>query len=502
MLGFQINPVYGRLEFQDQIDAAFQEVWPIIATPDVQGGVRRLRPNITLNHFTASCGQSIFRGDRLPQDMEGDYIVCEPVGRIVRRAKIINNAGKLYLKNAYDHEEFISSSDMNFRPVNSYTGPDGNLYIVDMYRGIIQQGNWTRKGSFLRKKIDSLGLAKNINRGRIYRVVYDGMKPGPQPHMLEESSATLVHYLGHPNGWWRDNAQKLIVVRGDKSVVPTLKQIALRASGIPVEDTSHLARIHALWTLEGLDAIDKPTLKQALADPDPQVRRTAVWISERYIQKGDDEMIDAVAALENDPSYDVRVQILLSSYGSKSKKAEMLEQSMLKNNAANEMITASYDALQKKTMVSELSAQLAGFNKDDKRVIMEGAVTFRSICANCHGIEGKGISIGNSAMPAPPLINATALRLDKKDMAIRILLHGMKGPVEGKSYPSEMPSMKENRDRWISSVLSYARYQFGNKDKKGAKENITVSAAEVKAIRDKYADRNNPWTMDELKQIK
>jgi mono/diheme cytochrome c family protein len=386
--------------------------------------------------------------------------------------------------------------------VNSYTGPDGNLYIVDMYRGIIQQGNWTRKGSFLRKKIDSLGLAKNINRGRIYRVVYDGMKPGPQPHMLEESSAELVHYLGHPNGWWRDNAQKLLIIRGDKSVVPALKQIALRASGVPVEDTSHLARIHALWTLEGLDAIDKPSLKQALADPDPQVRRTAVWISERYIQKGDDEMIDAVAALENDPSYDVRVQILLSSYGTKSKKAEMLEQSMLKNNAANEMITASYDALQKKTMVSELSAQLAGFNKDDKRTIMEGAVIFRSICANCHGTEGKGISIGNSAMPAPPLINATALRLDKKDMAIRILLHGMKGPVEGKSYPSEMPSMKENRDRWISSVLSYARYQFGDKDKKGAKGNITVSTAEVKAIRDKYADRSNPWTMDELKQIR
>ena len=272
VLGFQINPIYGRLDFKDEFNPEFQAVWPIIATPDVQGGNPRLRPNNTLNHFTASCGQSIFRGDRLPKDFVGDYIVCEPVGRIVRRAKVFDIKGKTFLKNAYDSAEFISSSDMNFRPINSATGPDGNLYIVDMYRGIIQQGNWTKKGSFLRHKIDSLGLAKNIGRGRIYRVVYDGMKRGPKPNMLNESSATLVNYLGHPNGWWRDNAQKLIIIRGDKSVVPSLKEIATGQKGVSANDTGQLARIHALWTLEGLNSMDKGTLIHALNDADPQVR--------------------------------------------------------------------------------------------------------------------------------------------------------------------------------------------------------------------------------------
>ena len=135
-------------------------MWPIIATPDVQGGKARLRPNNTLNHFTGCSGQSIYRGDGFPKDFVGDYIVCEPVGRIVRRAKVYDIKGETFMKNAYDSSEFISSSDMNFRPVNSATGPDGDLYIVDMYHGIIQQGNWTQPGSFLRKKIDSLGLAK------------------------------------------------------------------------------------------------------------------------------------------------------------------------------------------------------------------------------------------------------------------------------------------------------------------------------------------------------
>ena len=171
----QINPSYGALDMPDQVSNEFQQVWPIIATPDVQGGLMRLRADSTLNHFTGACGQSIYRGNTLPQDLLGDYIVCEPVARIIRRAKVINLKGKIIVQNAYYRQEFIASTDMNFRPVNSYTGPDGNLYIVDMHRGIIQQGNWTKPGSFLRNKIDSLGLAKNIGRGRIYRVVYDGI---------------------------------------------------------------------------------------------------------------------------------------------------------------------------------------------------------------------------------------------------------------------------------------------------------------------------------------
>ncbi|HCN84990.1 MAG TPA: cytochrome C, partial [Sphingobacteriaceae bacterium] len=126
--GVQINPAYGRLDFPDQINASFQEVWPIIATPDVQGGEKRLRTDLTLNHFTACAGQSIYRGDKLPQDLVGDYLICEPVGRLIRRAKVINVKGKTLFENAYNKEEFIASTDMNFRPVNSATGPDGNLY--------------------------------------------------------------------------------------------------------------------------------------------------------------------------------------------------------------------------------------------------------------------------------------------------------------------------------------------------------------------------------------
>ncbi len=290
--GFQINPAYGQLNFRDAYDeATFGPVWPIIKTPDVQGGVKRLRADSTLNHFTAGNGQSIFRGDRLPKTLVGDYLISEPVARIIRRARVVDKAGKTTLENVYEHEEFISSSDMNFRVVNTYTGPDGCLYLVDMNRGIIQEATWTGKDSYLRPQIQRLGLDNNKQRGRIYRLVYDGLKPGPKPHMLDESSAQLVKYLDHPNGWWRDNAQKELVIRADKSVVPALRHMALGQKGTLPEVPSALGQLHALWTLEGLEAVDKELLFTLMQSPDAQLRKAAIWNSESFIKKNDPQVL-------------------------------------------------------------------------------------------------------------------------------------------------------------------------------------------------------------------
>jgi glucose/arabinose dehydrogenase/mono/diheme cytochrome c family protein len=496
--GIQINPVYGRLDFPDQISDEFQKVWPIIATPDVQGGMGRLRPDNTLNHFTACCGQSIFRGDHLPNDLVGDYIICEPVGRIVRRAKVIDEKGKIVLENAYHQKEFISSSDMNFRPVNSATGPDGNLYIVDMYRGIIQQGNWTKKGSFLRKKIDSLGLDKNIGRGRIYRVVHDGYKQGAKPNMLNEPTGKLLTYLNHPNGWWRDNAQKQIIVLGDKSVVPSLKAMVAGQSVAGIQTITPLGKIHALWTLEGLDAIDKDILSGALKDENSQVRKAAVWISEPYLKRNDDQIITEVAALKNDSNYNVRVQVLLSMYNVTSEKAKSVVKELIDQNVNNEMLIATRKALDENEMERTLIGRLGDMSVREKGAILRGASTFRSLCANCHGVEGKGIATGTGIATAPSLVGSKRLNYAQKDMAIQILLHGLSGPIDEKTYSSEMPAMGGNSDWWIASVLSYARFEFGkNASEKDALSPI-VTREEVKKIRDENAGRNKAWTLKEL----
>ena len=136
---FQQPIAYGRISFPGEQANGFREVFPIDSVPDTQGGRGRLREDNTLNHFTGSCGQSIYRGDRMPKDFDGDLIICEPVGRLIRRANVKNENGKIIVENAYDKSEFIASTDPNFRPINSAVGPDGCLYIVDMYRGIIQE---------------------------------------------------------------------------------------------------------------------------------------------------------------------------------------------------------------------------------------------------------------------------------------------------------------------------------------------------------------------------
>ena len=142
-LNFQTHIYYGALNTKDQFVGDYAIVWPDVPIPDVQGGTPRFRPvEKTLNHFTATCGAEVFRGDRLPADIRGDLLFSEPVGRLIRRTKIEVKDGVTRLSNPYESVkgEFIRSTDPNFRVVNMNTAPDGTLYLVDMYRGIIQEG--------------------------------------------------------------------------------------------------------------------------------------------------------------------------------------------------------------------------------------------------------------------------------------------------------------------------------------------------------------------------
>src|SRR5690606_4806580 len=133
--------------------------------------------------------------------------------------------------NVYPLSEFIRSIDPLFRPLDMTTAPDGTMYITDMYRGIIQESQWSGPGTYLRQKIDQYALDKIVRHGRIWRLTYDGIeRRTAQPRMLEESAAELVRHLSDPNGWWRDTAQQLLILKQDKSVVPALQQLARSAS--------------------------------------------------------------------------------------------------------------------------------------------------------------------------------------------------------------------------------------------------------------------------------
>ncbi len=468
----QQMPAYGALNFKDQYAEDFTILWPVIGNVDAQGGPRALREDSTLVRFTSGTGQSIFRGDRLPANMIGDYFIPEPVGRVIKRGNVINQNGKIRIESAYKEVDWLASADMNFRPVNTYTGPDGCFYIVDMYHGIIQEGEWTPPESYLGKKIVELGLDKNKNMGRIYRIVHKDFKPDrTKPNMLNQPASELIQYLSHPNGWWRDMAQQTIIVRNDKSVVPQLKEIINQS-------TSHLARIHALWTLEGLDALDKETLFNVLADTNAHVRKTAVWASELFIQQQDADVISRLGNLTTDSSADVRIQLMLSLRSSNNVKAQQITTQLLTSDSTNELMRFSYKMFEDAKVRAETElARLKNLSPADRALVSKGAVRYKQLCANCHGADGKGILIGSNPMPAPPLIGSARVTGDKIAL-IQLMLMGLQGPVDGKEYPNTMPPMNSSSDDYLASVLSYIRNSsdFGNKSS-------VITEEEVKEVR-------------------
>ncbi len=246
-----------------------QTCWPIRPTPGVNRGYQKnfLREDGSLRSFTAVCGPAIYRGNLFPDDCRGNAFIAEPSAYLIRRSIITEDGLNLTAKNAYDKSEFLASTDERFRPVNCYSGPDGALYIADMYRGILQHRIFVT--TFLRKQILERGLETPIDRGRIWRIVPDGKKPEPIPNLAQMKSTDLVAQLAHPNGWVRDTAQRLLVERQDNSVAPKLSQLMMTREGFP-------NRIHALWTLDGLGRFDETTTLMGLSDENFLVRIAAI----------------------------------------------------------------------------------------------------------------------------------------------------------------------------------------------------------------------------------
>lgn len=482
-LNFQQPIVYGAFNVGNQFPKDYKEVFPLVGLPDVQGGGKRFRPGKnTLNHFTATCGQEIFRGDRLPADLQGDLLFSEPVGRLIRRSTVDVRDGITYLENAYPGSEFIRSTDPNFRAVNMMNGPDGCLYIVDMYRGIIQQGNWTKPRSYLREVIDQYGLEKNIGRGRIYRLVHEDFKRDTtKPKMLMEKPAQLVAHLEHPNGWWRDTAQKLIVLSGDVSVAPALERVSR-------ESASELARMHAIWSLEGLGALTVDHVREKLKDKNASVRRAAIRAGETLYKAGKQEIAPDVLAMAGDSDPEVSIQALMTA-------------KMLKLPGAFKLVDASVKEA-RSAGVRAIAEQLAKDMREDSSqpernpkelaLFKEGQTIYRSLCFACHGVDGKGTGVPGQkdSLLAPPLAGSKIL-LGAPELGVKAILHGVTGPIQGKTYSGEMIAMGSNSDRWIASVISYTRNSFGN-------QQGFVDERTVERIREENKGRNKPWTEAEL----
>ncbi len=273
-----------------------QSTWPSHPTPGVNRGYEsgQLRGDGTLKTVTATCGAGVYRGNLFPKEFQGNVFIPEPAGNLVKRVILDEKDGNIKARNAYEGSEFLTSTDERFRPVNAFTGPDGALYVIDMYRGIIQHRFF--ETYYLIANIKDRNLEQPVNLGRIFRIVPTGAKPATVK--LPKDNAAIVPYLAHANGWVRDTAQRVLVERGDATVAASVKKVAASAP-------TPQGRVHALWTLEGLSALTPEVITAALRDADPHVRATGVRLADRT-------QTAELLKLVNDPSIDVRLQLALT----------------------------------------------------------------------------------------------------------------------------------------------------------------------------------------------
>lgn len=297
------NPALRRLLGVDESATSDQRTWPARVTPGVNRGYRpeTLTDDYRLRNLTAACGTSIYRDSILGPDFLGNAFICEPSANLVKRYLLADDGDAVRARQAYEHAEFLTSTDERFRPVWSLTGPDGALYIVDFYRGIIQHRIYMT--TWLRRQVEGRALDQPIGLGRIWRIVpeHAPLRADPSPH--DAHDAELVAMLAHEAGWWRDTAQRLLIERRATSQQPAIRELAQSAP-----DTR--ARLHALWTLEGLDLLTLADARHAARDPDPPLRAAAARLSERWTT--DPAAHDLLRALAADPDRDVRIQAVLS----------------------------------------------------------------------------------------------------------------------------------------------------------------------------------------------
>ncbi|HTV01245.1 MAG TPA: c-type cytochrome [Luteitalea sp.] len=501
------NPHYMASAGVDVRIGQDNEVWPHAITPGVNRRAQ-LRDDGRLRVFTANAAPTVYRGDQFPEEYRGNVFVGESAGRLIRRSVLSERDGIVTGQNAYKEREFLFSNDERFRPVYSATGPDGALYVADMYRGIIEGHLFLT--TFLRNQILDRGLLRPFQgMGRIYRIVHEGRPLGRAP-AVTDTPASWVPVLSHGNGHWRDLAQRTLVSAGDASVVPAVR-------GLAASHAEARVRVHALWTLEGLHAIDEPLLRTRLADSAPQVRIAALRIAESRLSEA--SVRRDVLQLVDDADVAVRRQVLYTLGASDAAEARDACRRLLQRDRAEPFIVDAFmsglngreretleqlssspawsdDRPEHRALLLALATAVANERSADGQALLrrlssessarpgwiqaavregvtasapaeaasatprdpataalvqQGRAAF-GVCAACHQVDGRGL-----ASLAPPLAGSPRVT-GPADVLIDIALNGRD---EDPAFPS-MPPLGALSDAELSSILTYVRQAWGN----------------------------------------
>jgi len=589
---FSRNPLLRNATSVNAKVVTDQTVWPSHPTPGVNRGYdeKTLRSDGTLTKATATCGALIYRGDAFPNQYYGNAFIPEPSANLVKRMIVSEKDGIVTADNATQEREFLTSTDERFRPVQATNAPDGSVYLVDMYRGIIQHSSFLTH--YLVANIEARKLDQPIDQGRIWRIVPDTSKRLPAGRKVPADTEGRIAMLSHASGWHRDTAQRLLVESADPKAAPALTALLQSADAMP------LARLHALWTLDGLGALTPEVLRTALKETDLSLKAAAVRLAGRDLAPDllamtteTDALVRAQLAIKlsslNLPDADAALAKLLATAGASPLvregamtglrgredafakllagvstpenkaavtpvfellgnliamvgKAQPFEEALtlaaaqskgsavqaalikgLANPAGGSSKAAAKPkllwldkepeslAVLKKSVTAKTSA--AQFASISSRLAWEGKpgappppkivplteaqqarfekgkVIYAGLCAACH--QGHGYGLDGLA---PPLVDSEWV-LGKPDVAARIVMHGLAGPVKvsGRTWNLAMPPLPHLTDEDVASVLTYLRREWEHNAS-------PVEPKTVTELRTQFKDRVGMWTAEEL----
>lgn len=483
-----------------------QRVYPIQATlvnRGYQPGV--LDADSMLINATSACGPMVYRGGAFPTGYDQNAFVCIPEVNAIKRNVLHFQGPYTRGLQALAGEEFLASTDEAFRPVNLHNGPDGAIYVVDLHRGILQHGAYMT--SYLRDKLEERGFDKFTGMGRILKITAPEVGDQKIPVFHELSVENLISLLGHENGWIRDRSQQLLI----RSKGPGLTD---QVGSYLLSTDNDIARIHALFVLEGLGALNHDLLIQALPRSGPEFIAHALRLLDpNMIVESQDVLQELIT--RNDPVIDLYLIPFLAS-NARPENSEWLMKmvnqydTLLYHDAflstmAQEVEELDFQQIKSQKLRGKYEEMTQNRSNNTKHWIHQRAVLpsdnrtvglklFREICTACHGNLGQGIE-----GLAPPLVNSEYIKGPVRRLSA-LLLHGMKGPlhVNGKQYEfnAQMPGLLNNpdiSDQDLSNLIVYLSNAFGDSPRRPNEELLQ----ELRAIR----PGNQPYTEEELLKI-
>jgi len=322
--------------------------------------VRRFNQGSAVNTLTSGCSPMPFRDSTFGTDGAQVMFICEPANNLVHREVLNYDGGTITCRRHPDDvgSEFLASEDNWFRPSMARTGPDGSLYVVDMYRLVLEHPEWIPA-----EIARGLELRGGEDRGRIYRISKSGAPQG-RTTMHDPIAA-----MGSANGWMRDTAQRLLIERNETAAIPALK---------PLLGAAPAVRIQAAFTLMQLGGMSADEVFALIHPLTPQVRAGAL----------------TATGTQSDAVFNEHEKALLKQVPQKAP-----------SKAVMPVITNQNPNRQK--VVAKYVTEAASLSGDAKR----GAAVFQKVCMVCHKVRELGVEVGPdlttvAAKPREQLIEA------------------------------------------------------------------------------------------------